>query len=260
MKTPINPLAAFAVMALVVLGLPLGLYVLFTRGRRRSMREIRTGAEGRGWKFRMRRWAGNPTSFRIEGRTPGGLDWILKTIGAGTETYSPGWNAELDLLFPMLAGKVDFAMFPREASDRRSVLLAAGLPPGTQARVASLSPALGSALEFFRDAAEVPTGLPEFDASYRVLAQSPQFRQALDNDLVGRVLHWPQDAIAPLAVLAWRDPFGLHLKIRLPAPANWPTVTHAVAVAEQFASRIGGGSMPFAPPSFVDRLIARFES
>jgi len=44
MKTPINPLAAFAVMALVVLGLPLGLYVLFTRGRRRSMREIRTGA------------------------------------------------------------------------------------------------------------------------------------------------------------------------------------------------------------------------
>ncbi len=60
-------------------------------------------------------------AFRIDARSHSGLGWILKTIGAGTETYTPGWNAELHVQFPVLAGKQDFAVFPRLKTDDRRV-------------------------------------------------------------------------------------------------------------------------------------------
>jgi len=62
-----------AVAFAITIGLPVGLYVLLTRGRRRAMREIRQGAEGQGWRYRLRHWQGNPTAFRIDGRTHSGL-------------------------------------------------------------------------------------------------------------------------------------------------------------------------------------------
>jgi hypothetical protein len=223
------------------------------------MREIRVAASEQGWRFRLRHWSGNPTAFRIDGRTHSGLDWILKTIGAGTETYSPGWNAQLELRFPMLAGKVDFAILPREADNRARVLLASGLSPAAQAKVATFSAALGSAIEFFHDASQFPSGLPAFDAAYQVLALPQQFRHPLDTELAARILHWPEDAVAPHSVLVWRDPFGFHLKVRLPAPANWPTVSYSIALAEQFVSRLPAASVPSAPPSLVDRIVARLQ-
>jgi hypothetical protein len=257
MRPPFPPAVVLAVMLLLVLGLPIGLYALLTRGRRRTMREIRVRAIEQGWRFRMRRWAGDPTAFRIDGHTRSGLDWILKTIGAGTESYSPGWNAELHLQFPVLAGKEDFAILPREADDRSGALLQSGMPPAVQARVAAFSPALAGVVEFFHDAVELPSGLPAFDAAYRVLALPQQFQQPCDADLAARILHWPEEAIAPHSVLAWRDSIGLHFKVRLPAPANWQTVSYAIALAEQFASRVPPGSTPSAPASLVDRVVAR---
>src|SRR5579862_5123363 len=149
MRPPFSPLAIFAAMLFVVLGLPFGLYALLTAGRRRTMREIRVGASQRRWRFRLRHWTGDPTSFRIDGRTHSGLDWILKTIGAGSETSRPPWNVQLGVRFPALAGKVDFAILPREPGDRGTGLPASGLSAAVQAKVAAFSPTLGSAIDFF---------------------------------------------------------------------------------------------------------------
>jgi hypothetical protein len=267
MKPPFPPLAILAVMLVFVLGLPIGLYALLTGGRRRSMREIRLRANEQGWKFRMRRWAGDPTAFQIDGSTHNGLDWVLKTIGAGTETYSPGWNAELHVLFPSLAGKEDFAILPRDANDRsggpllkspllKSPLVKSELPVTAQARVSAVSPAFGGTVEFFQDAAELPCGLPAFDAAYQILAVPQKFQQPVDAELAARILRWPEEAIAPHSVLIWRDPFGFHLKVRLPAPANWPTVSYSLSLAEQFALRLPASSVPPTPPSLVDRVVA----
>jgi hypothetical protein len=159
----------------------------------------------------------------------------------------------------MLAGKVDFAILPREPDDRGTALLAPGLSAAAQARVATFSTALASAIEFFHDASRFPSGLPAFDAAYQVLALPQQARHPLHTELAARILHWPEQAIAPHSVLAWRDPFGFHLKVCLPAPANWPTVSYSVALAEQFASCLPATSMPSAPASLVDRVIARFQ-
>ncbi len=231
------------------------MYAWLTRGRRRSMREIREEAVKRGWQFRVRRWAGDPTAFRIDGRTDNGAGWILKTLGAGSQTSSPGWNAELHLRFPMLAGKEDFAILPREPSDRGNALFKSGLPPSAQARVTAFSSTLGGGIEFFQNAVEVPSGLPAFDGFYRVLVLPGQFRHLVDPDLAARILKWPQHAIAPHSVLLWRDPMGFHCKVRLPSPANWPTVSCSVALAEEFALRLPAGSMPLAPPGALDQLI-----
>jgi hypothetical protein len=259
MKPPLPPLTIVAAMVVVFLGAIFGLYALLTAGRRRMMREIRTGASARGWRFRLRHWVGDPTSFRIDGRTNSGLDWILKTVGAGSETSRPPWNVRLAVRFPTVGGKVDFVILPREAGDRRAGLVVSGVSAAAQAKVAAFSPALGSAIDFFHAATDVPSGLPDFDAAYQVLGLSQQFGQPLIADLAVRILHWPEDTIVPHSVLVWRDPFGLHLQVRLPAPANWPTVCYAVGLAEELATRLPAAEMPSAPPSLVDRLIARFE-
>jgi hypothetical protein len=261
MTQPFPPLVILAVMLVFVLGLPIGLYALLTSARRRSMREIRLRAREQGWKFRLRRWAGDPTAFRIDGSTHNGLNWVLKTIGAGTETYSPGWNAELHVLFPSLAGKTDFAILPREANNRPGgplvkSSLKSGIPVADQARVSAFSPAFGGAVEFFHEAAELSCGLPAFDAAYQILAVPQKFQQPVDAELAARVLSWPEDSIVPKSVLIWRDPFGFHFKVRLPAPANWPTVSYSLSLAEQFALRLPASSVSPTPPSLVDRLVA----
>lgn len=261
MKQPFPPLVTLAVMLVFVLGLPIGLYALLTRGRRRSLREIRLRANEQGWKFRLRRWAGGPTAFQINGSTQNGLNWVLKTIGAGTETYSPGWNAEVHVLFPFRAGKEDFAILPRDTNGRPGgpllkSPLKSEISAAVQTRVSAFSPAFGGAVEFFREATELSCGLPAFDAAYQILAVPQEFQQPVDAELAARILHWPEEAIAPRSALIWRDPFGFHFKVRLPAPANWPTVSYSLGLAEQFALRLPAGSVPPTPPSLVDRVVA----
>jgi hypothetical protein len=80
----------------------------------------------------------------------------------------------------------------------------------------------------------------------------------VDTALAGRILSWPADAIAPHSVLAWRDPFGLHIHARLPAAPNRATVTYFVSLAEDFCARIPAPAMSPAPSGFVDRVVARF--
>ena len=225
------PLAILAGLATVVLGLPLGLYALLTRGRRRTMREIRAAAAGRGWNYRPRRWQGNPTAFRIDGQTRAGLAWILTS--GNTAGYDRGWSVQLTLRFPTLAGEPDFAVSPRSAP-------------------------LGQLLP---DLQEMSTGLSAFDAGYRVLVSQRRFSQPpVDAALATRILQWPADAITPHSVLAWRDPIDLQLQVRLPAPPNWATIAYAVALAEDLSGRLPPPLVPAVPPGFYSRLFGRIRS
>lgn len=114
-----------------------GLYALLTRGQRRTMREIRRAAAERGWRYRLRHWQGNPTAFRIDGSTPSGLTWTMKS--SSTRGYDRGWSATLVLRFPTLGGEMDFALLPREPGDSDTKLLAHDVSQGGQTRVASFS-------------------------------------------------------------------------------------------------------------------------
>jgi hypothetical protein len=133
-QSPMTPLPLITIvggMFAIVLVVPFGLYALLTRSKRRTTREIRTEATQRGWQYRSRRWQGNPTAFRIDGRTRSGLAWVLSSGGSGSDNR--GWNAELNLLFPILGGEVDFAVLPRITGAHSSVAISSNLAePGAE--------------------------------------------------------------------------------------------------------------------------------
>jgi hypothetical protein len=251
----IPPLLLLVVFFALTIGLPFGLYALLTRDRRRSMREIREGAVAQGWRYRLRRWQGNPTAFRIDGATRGGRSWIM-TSGS-TRGYDKGWSVVAELRVPTLGGEVDLAVLPREAG-RGNALLRSAIPAGAKARVAAFSGAIGSAVELFQDTQELPSGLPAFDARYEVLVRHKQFqKQPVDAALGQRALSWPADAVAPHSMLAWRDPFGLHLQARLPGPPNWSTVSYLASLGEDLCARVPAPQSLPASPTLFDRAVAR---
>jgi len=257
---PLPPLLVFAVLLAVVWGLPFGLYALLTRRRRRALRQIHEAASERGWQFR-RRWIlrGNPTEFDIRGQTPGGLPWILSSRSTGG--HDRGWSVRLGMRFASLGGEVDLAVLPRDPQSRGPALVIHALPSGALARVAAFSGTAASAVAFLQDASEVTSGLPDFDAAYRILAVPQRIAPPLlDAALANQILRWPADTIAPHSVLAWRDPFAFHLQARLPATPNWATVSYFVALAEAFVLQLPPPTISRAPRRLVDRLIARFLS
>jgi hypothetical protein len=235
-------------------GLFFGLYALLTRDRRRSMREIRCAAREHGWKYQLRHWQGNPTAFRIDGQTPGGLPWTIKS--SSTSSYQRGWSATLVLRFPTLGGEMDFAVLPRELGDGGK-LVEGDVSPAIQARVANFSGAAADAVAFLRDARDLPSGVAAFDAAYRVSALPQVQHSPIEPGLAKRILDWSGDAIHPHSVLAWRDPFGLVFEARLPAPANWATVLYLVSLGEELSERVPACEVSPAPRTLVDRVIAR---
>jgi len=253
----LSPVVIVTLFFAICIAVPLGLYALLTRERRRNMRTIRIGAAGQGWRFRIRHWLGDPTAFRIDGRSPSGLYWILKTCG--TSVSNPAWNAEMSLRIPRLAGKPDFALLPRDTHGTGTTGIRPRLSPETENRVAKFSGTLAGAIEFFESAQEFPLGLSSFDAAYSIVGIPGKIREGLvDSRIADKILRWPADAVAPRAVLAWRDPFGLHLTARLPGPGSWGTVTHFVDLAGDLAARLPVPEMLPAPAGFIDRLTARF--
>ena len=236
----------------------IGLHLLFTRGRRRTMREIRQNAEARGWRYKLRRWQGNPTAFLIEGTTHTGLNWVMKS--GVTRGYDKGWTNVLGLRIPIQGGEVDFAILPRDASKTSSAATTA-ITPAVEARVAKFSGALASGLDFFRHAQELPSGVAEFDAAYRILALPTQFANSpVDSSLAGRILHWPADSVAPHSVLAWRDAFGFCMDARLPGPANWNTISYLASLAEDLSARLPAPIRSGAAPTMLDRLVGKILS
>ena len=171
-------------MFAIVLGVPLALYAFLTRGRRRAMRAIREGAAAQGWRFRIRHWLGDPTAFRVDGLTRNGLRWILKTRGASENDR--GWAVQMGLRVPDLAGQIDFAILPRDARDSRSVLLVSGVSPAFQQRIAGFSGTLASAIEFFREAREFPTGIDGFRFRLSRAGESKEDSRSADGSFCGR--------------------------------------------------------------------------
>ena len=140
--------------------------------------------------------------FRIDGETFSQLPWSLQSHGAVGK--GPGWSYLMELTFSSLGGMLDMAVLPR---DRKSVSGKTDLCP-SQAR-------------------EFPSGLPDFDTVYEVLAATPQLTASpLSSGLAKRFVTWPGDTVAPQSVLAWRDPAGCHLRVHLPKMPNWSTIEY----------------------------------
>jgi len=251
----IPPLALVAGFLAMFLGLFFGLYALLTRDRRRMMREIREGAAAEGWRYRLQRWQGNPTAFRIEGKTHGAMSWVMTS--GNTRGYDKGWSTVLGVRVAILGGEVDFAMLPRGTS--HGFAAASGtISPRMEARVAAFSGAIASGLDFFQNAQELPSGLAAFEAAYELLVLPNQFsKPPVDAALGERILHWPADTTTPHSMLAWRDAFGLHVDARLPAPANWGAVLHLASLTEDLCARIPAPLQSAAPPTLFDRAVAR---
>jgi hypothetical protein len=242
-------------MLAVFLGGTFGVYALLTRGRRQVMREIRRGAEALGWRYNLQRWQGNPTAFRIEGTTHGGLSWVMTS--GNTRGHDKGWTVVLGLRVEILGGEVDLAVVPRDKAHGEAKL-GTKLPPRAEERVAKFSVTIASALDFFQKAEERLSGLAAFDAAYEVLVLREQFSEApVDAALAQKILSWPTETIRPHSMLAWRDPFGFHLQARLPGPANWSTVSYLASLGEELCARVPAGRKPAVAPTFVDRAIER---
>jgi hypothetical protein len=239
----------------VVLGLPLALYALLTRTQRRTTREIRRAVTEQGWRYRVRRWQGSPTAFRIDGQTRSAQPWVMTS--GNTSSYNRGWSAQLGLRFPMLGGETDVSILPRAGEGQRLQSATSHIPPKSESRIAAFSQTLASGVRFLEEARELPSGDPSFDAIYQVLALPQIHHPPIDPALAERILKWPANAIAPHSVLAWRDAFAFEFQARLPAPPNWATVSYFLTLAEDVIAQIPAPSKSPAPPKLADRLLGR---
>lgn len=251
---PLPPLAIVIAAFAVFLGLLFGLYALLTRPRRRVMGEIRAGAAARGWRYRLRRWQGDPTSFRIDGQTQNGLPWILKSTG--TTGYDRGWSVRLGLQFPTLAGQADVSISPRDAGGGGPAH--AGADVLSADAVAKFSEVAAETIGILQAGRQLPSGLPAFDQAYQVLGLAQPFTgPPVDAAVAQHMLHWPAGAISPHSLLMWRDPTALHFQARLPAPPNWATVSYFLVLAEELCRRLPAPDVPVHTPTLADRAIAR---
>src|SRR5271165_7169233 len=147
-----NPLFKLLIVAgffAAALGLPAGLYVFLTSGQRRTTREIRKSAAQLGWRYRLRRWQGNPTAIRIDGETRSGLTWIL-TSGNASDT-ARGFTVVLALRFLTLGGEPDFAVIPRDG-EGNGLPWGEAVPAGIESRIVVFSGTAASDVAFLRDA------------------------------------------------------------------------------------------------------------
>lgn len=246
-----------AIVFAVALGLPIGFYLLLTRGLRRTTREIRVAAGERGWRYRRHAWGGDPTSFQIHGSTTDGQPWIMTTQGTGGKDR--GWTVRLGLLFPMLGGKEDFAIEPRGSGLRASTSLRISATTDAERRVAGLSEVLSREIAFYRQARELSSGSPEFDAAYQILVLPDRAQQSpIGPALAERMLCWPKAAVQAYSIRSWRDPYGVHVQARLPGPPNWAAVSYFVAIAEEMIPHLPP-PVPSAPArTLLDRIFAHF--
>jgi hypothetical protein len=250
-----QPIFLIIAMFVVVLGLPIGLYLVLTRNQRRTTREIKAAAIESGWQYRKRRWQGNPTAFRIDGRV-GGLTW--KLTSRTTSGYDRSWTVVLALVVPQLASESDLAIQPREQAVPGYTSRGGIAMPGLEAKLGAVSRVLASDARLYRDGRELTTGISDFDAAYKIQVLPEGIHQApVDAGFARRWLHWPPAAIAPHSLMAWRDPLGLHLQARLPGPPNWATVSYFLELAAELANRLPASPLPTTPRTPADRIAAR---
>jgi len=256
---PFPPIPIAAACLALVPGLPVALYALLTRKQREFTREIRRQAGAQGWRYRARRWQGDPTAFRIDGQTQGGLPWVLKC--AGNSGYPRGWSVALVLRFPTLGGEMDFAIEPRADAKPGATLPRSPVTPETASRVAAFSSILSNAVAFVQNAQEMPSGFADFDVEYKVLVLTRQTRHSpVDCGLAAQMLKWPADAIGPHSLQAWRRPYAFEFQARLPAPPNWATISYFLAIGAELSARLPPPLTAPIPHGSIDRVIGRFLS
>lgn len=249
-------MAAFWVGAVSMFLLMTVLYRGLTAGRRRTMREIRMQAEARGWTFKIRQWMGNPTAFRMEGRTASGLAWVAKTESAAESAR--GWAQKLVFHVRELAGATDFALVPRGEDDLRVKGMASNVPAAWKERIAQWSGAFAGAIGFAEQHAEAPAGWPPFDAKYSVLVRPGQ-HGPVDSTLARRIVEWPAEAGAVKEVVSWRGPFGFLFEARLPGMANWATVNYVAGLVEEMVQRLPPAEPTAAPSGFLDKMMEKMQ-
>jgi hypothetical protein len=168
--------------------------------------------------------------------------------------YDPGWNATLSLRFPELAGEPDVALFPRSAGRDFGVKLR-GVSPDVQAKVAAISGITASAIRLMREGRECPSGFAAFDKTYQVSCLGVSWQPPVNVRLAERILSWPNDAVGLHTLLAWRDPRGFCVEVRLPAPPNWATICYVVSLAEDLCARLPAGRAVEPPKGIVDQVV-----
>ena len=204
------PVSALFVIAL---GLPVGIFVLLVRHRRQVLGEIRTLAGEHSWSFSVKRACRDPFEFAIHGETFSGLPWSLQSSQAA---HDRACKLRLELTFPTFAGECDLAVVPRDPQVDSAM---------THARPGQLG--------------ETASGLPAFDAMFRVFSMSRQSSGLpLQPEIAARFLSWPRNTVAPHAFAAWRDDSGCHLQAHLPAMANWATIEYFVVLGEDFCATL----------------------
>ena len=209
--TPFSPLLMCIALFAVASGLTVLLYALLVRDRRRLLSEIQTSASEHSWSFTVQRGSYNPAAFGIRGETFSGLPWSLKTLETSPDQRS---ELRLELTFPTLGGEFDLAVLPRDPGFGRA---------RTEPREVEVR--------------EIPLGLPDFDAVFKVLVMERQVRsQPLNPAVAGRFLKWPTNTVAPHSMAAWRDPDGCHVEAHLSAMANWATIEYLLTLGEDFCA------------------------
>ena len=194
----------------MVIGLSVGLYAYMAQERLRLLQEIRTSATSHLWTFSVSRGYRDPAVFRIHGETFSGLPWNLET-GSG-----PRSAIRLELTFPTMRGKSDLAVVPR--NDKWESSLAA--------------PSLPEAREF-------PSGLADFDAAYKVLANPWQVSNPpVTPELAERLVKWPRNTVTPKPVAAWRDQAGFHVEAHLSRMSNWATIEYLLTLGEDMCAQL----------------------
>jgi len=194
----------------IVIGLAVGIYAALARERLRLLREIRTSANKHAWTFSAGRGYRDPAVFRIHGETFSGLPWNLETGNCRSSAL------RLELTFPTLQGKSDLVVVPRNAKWESSLA----------------SPSLPEAREF-------PSGLVDFDAAYKVLANPGQVSSPpVTPALAERFVKWPKDTVAPNPVTAWRDQSGFHVEAHLPKMSNWATIEYLLTLGEEMCAQL----------------------
>jgi hypothetical protein len=166
------------------------------------------------WTFSLQRGYRDPAAFRIHGETFSGLPWNLRT-------GEPSGNHDacafrIELTFPTLSGDSDLVVAPRDGQSDCEVS----------------TPSLPEAREF-------PSGLADFDAAYKVLAAPRQVSSPpVTPALAQRFVKWPENAVAPNPMAAWRDQSGFHVEAHLSKMSNWATIEYLLSLGEDISAHL----------------------
>ena len=174
---------------------------------------------------------------------------------SATEGYDQGWSNCVGVRFPTLGGEQDLLIEPRAGANKLKTIEAGAARKAIE-RVETFSSTAAGFARTMQLESSALAGCPDFDAAYRIAGPPAASGGSLiDPDIARRFLNWPPHAIQPHSLLVWRDPYGLHVQARLPAPPNWAALHHLIDLATDIARRLPRGRPERGKAGVIDRLI-----